>query len=44
MFYGLIAGGYSDVVTFNSHGTESKITIHYGVVPVRLPDLREKLA
>ena len=34
---------YSDVITFDSHGRESKVTLHYGVVPVRLPDLPGRL-
>ena len=34
---------YSDVITFDSHGKEVRITLHYGVVPVRLPDLKGKL-
>ena len=34
---------YSDVITFDSHDKEVRITLHYGVVPVRLPDLKDKL-
>jgi len=34
---------YSDVIEFNSHGKTVKITLQYGVVPVRLPDIKDRL-
>jgi len=34
---------YTDVITFDSHGKESKVELRYGVVPVRLPDLPDRL-
>ena len=34
---------YSDVITFDSHGKQIRITLHYGVIPARLPDLKGKL-
>ena len=34
---------YREVVKFDSHGREKKVTIEFGVVPVRLPDIPERL-
>ena len=34
---------YREVVTFDHHGTERLVTIEFGVVPVRLPDIPDRL-
>ena len=34
---------YREVVTFDHHGQEKRVTIEFGVVPVRLPDIPDKL-
>ena len=34
---------YREVVTFDHHGTERRVTIEFGVVPVRLPDIPDRL-
>ena len=34
---------YREVVTFDHHGTEKRVTIEFGVVPVRLPDIPDRL-
>ena len=34
---------YREVVSFDHHGQEKRVTIEFGVVPVRLPDIPEKL-
>ena len=34
---------YREVVTFDHHGTEKRVTIEFGVVPVRLPDIPGRL-
>ena len=34
---------YREVVVFDHHGEERRVTIEFGVVPVRLPDLPERL-
>ena len=34
---------YREVVIFDHHGTERRVTIEFGVVPVRLPDIPDKL-
>ena len=33
---------YREVVTFDHHGTERRVTIEFGVVPVRLPDIPDR--
>jgi len=30
-------------VTFDHHGEEKRVTIEFGVVPVRLPDIPDRL-
>ena len=34
---------YREVVEFDHHGEEKRVTIEFGVVPVRLPDIPDKL-
>jgi len=34
---------YREVVTFDHHGTEKRVTIEFGVVPVRLPNIPDRL-
>ena len=34
---------YTDTITFDSHGKEVSVSLDYGVVPVRLPDISDKL-
>ena len=34
---------YREVVTFDHHGTERRVTVEFGVVPVRLPDIPDSL-
>ena len=34
---------YREVVTFDHHGTEKRVTIEFGVVPVRLSDIPDRL-
>lgn len=34
---------YREVVTFDHHGAERRVTIEFGVVPVRLPDIPDRL-
>ena len=34
---------YREVVTFDRHGEEKRVTIEFGVVPVRLPDIPDRL-
>ena len=34
---------YREVVTFDHHGTERRVTVEFGVVPVRLPDIPDRL-
>ena len=34
---------YREVVTFDHHGEEKRVTIEFGVVPVRLPDIPHRL-
>ena len=34
---------YREVVTFDHHGAERLVTIEFGVVPVRLPDIPDRL-
>lgn len=34
---------YVDTITFDSHGKEVKVPLSYGVVPVRLPDAKDRL-
>ena len=34
---------YREVVAFDHHGTEKRVTIEFGVVPVRLPDIPDRL-
>lgn len=34
---------YSDTITFDSHGKKTTVELNYGVVPVRLPDIGDKL-
>ena len=34
---------YREVVAFDHHGTEKRVTVEFGVVPVRLPDIPERL-
>ncbi len=34
---------YRDVVAFDHHGRERRVAIEFGVVPVRLPDMPDKL-
>ena len=34
---------YKEVISFDHHGTEKRVTIEFGVVPVRLPDIPDKL-
>lgn len=34
---------YTDTITFDSHGKKSTVELNYGVVPVRLPDIGDKL-
>lgn len=34
---------YREVITFDSHGKEKKVMIEFGVLPVRLPDIPDKL-
>lgn len=34
---------YKDVVEFDSQGRRTQTTLEYGVVPVRLPDLPDRL-
>ena len=34
---------YREVVDFDHHGEERRVTVEFGVVPVRLPDIPEKL-
>ena len=34
---------YREVVTFDHHGEEKRVTIEFGVVPVRLPDIPDRL-
>ena len=34
---------YREVVAFDHHGTEKRVTVEFGVVPVRLPDIPDRL-
>ena len=34
---------YREVVTFDHHGTDKRVTVEFGVVPVRLPDIPDRL-
>ena len=34
---------YREVVSFDHHGTERRVTVEFGVVPVRLPDIPDRL-
>ena len=34
---------YREAVSFDHHGTERRVTIEFGVVPVRLPDIPDRL-
>ena len=34
---------YREVVEFDHHGEEKRVTIEFGVVPVRLPDIQDRL-
>ncbi|MBR6733816.1 MAG: hypothetical protein IKL96_05385, partial [Kiritimatiellae bacterium] len=34
---------YREVVTFDHHGKERRVTVEFGVVPVRLPDIPGRL-
>lgn len=34
---------YREVVTFDHHGTDKRVTVEFGVVPVRLPDILDRL-
>ena len=34
---------YREVVAFDHHGTEKRVTVEFGVVPVRLPDIPGRL-
>ena len=34
---------YREVVTFDHHGTEKRVTIEFGVVPMRLPGIPDRL-
>ena len=44
---GVLAGEcrmlYREVVDFDHHGEERRVTIEFGVVPVRLPDIPDRL-
>ena len=33
---------YREVVTFDHHGKEKRVTVEFGVVPVRLPDILKR--
>jgi len=34
---------YREIVTFDHHGTENRVTVEFGVLPVRLPDFPSRI-